>query len=255
MPVLDALPHISIIRGLKGILDFYYWKGIPCVRKWPVIPPSSRSPASMRSARLFGAIVAAYSLLGAVLKELFALDAADQTRTARDLFVSAVLGHLHDHNMSDFLDLLTQATAYLQILKDLPDALQSNAADRLLVRGQDQLFSYDDEIATLVEKVLTENNNYILSDAVLPGKIWIVTTAYAVDLDTALTEITISNRPIPDTVHLLQQIRAFPPGDGLSWAGMTIIKPGGRLRAKFWGSLLGDNTELHFTGYQMTLET
>jgi len=41
----------EMVRDLSGILDFYYWKGIPCVRTWPRktnLPPS----AAMLGARL-----------------------------------------------------------------------------------------------------------------------------------------------------------------------------------------------------------
>jgi len=46
--------HISLetIKALSGIIDFYYWKGIPCARKWPDwthFRPSARQKASMEA--------------------------------------------------------------------------------------------------------------------------------------------------------------------------------------------------------------
>lgn len=38
MPKLDRLPEKSIIRGLRGILDFYVHKSQPMVRTWPNKP-------------------------------------------------------------------------------------------------------------------------------------------------------------------------------------------------------------------------
>ncbi len=35
MAKLHTLPPEEIIKGLRGILDFYYCRGIPCVRRWP----------------------------------------------------------------------------------------------------------------------------------------------------------------------------------------------------------------------------
>lgn len=35
MARLDEMPHESIVAGFRGIFDFYYWKGVPCVRSWP----------------------------------------------------------------------------------------------------------------------------------------------------------------------------------------------------------------------------
>ena len=98
MARINALPHQTIIKGFKGTLDFYYWKGVPCVRKWPVIPMSSRSPASLAQAQIFGQIVSAWSLVGGVPKDWYNLAAADQPRTGRDLYVTGVFGHLHEHS-------------------------------------------------------------------------------------------------------------------------------------------------------------
>ena len=131
MPVIKALPSPEVIRGFRGVLDFYVWKGLNCVRKWPVIPKASRTPKSIAAAVLFGAVVQGYALLGGALKTLFIEDAADQDRTGRDLYVSAVYGHLHETIMTDFLDLLTEATAYLKTLADLANALESVGTDEL----------------------------------------------------------------------------------------------------------------------------
>jgi hypothetical protein len=42
----------KIIDALSGIVDFYYWKGIPVARQWPrktTIPPSAAVLASRRA--------------------------------------------------------------------------------------------------------------------------------------------------------------------------------------------------------------
>lgn len=98
MPTLKALPSLEVIDTLKGTLDYYYWRGIPCCRKWPVIPMSSRTPASLASAQLFGAIVQGWALVGAEPKAAYTEAAADQNRTGRDLMVSGVLGRLHERS-------------------------------------------------------------------------------------------------------------------------------------------------------------
>lgn len=91
------MPGEEIIGSLKGVLDFYYWKGLACVRAWPHTPMSSRTQASLDSAHLFGEIVQGWALVGGAVRDLYTADAADQPRTARDLYVSGVLGHLHVH--------------------------------------------------------------------------------------------------------------------------------------------------------------
>jgi len=43
--VLQALPEQAVIDGFKGCIDYYLWKGKPCVRSWPSSPGKNRSPA------------------------------------------------------------------------------------------------------------------------------------------------------------------------------------------------------------------
>jgi hypothetical protein len=43
---MGKVKHLSIemVRDLSGVVDFYYWKGIPCCRRWPRktnLPPSA----------------------------------------------------------------------------------------------------------------------------------------------------------------------------------------------------------------------
>lgn len=35
MAVLSNMPSEHIITALKGVIDFYWWKGLPVARKWP----------------------------------------------------------------------------------------------------------------------------------------------------------------------------------------------------------------------------
>jgi len=51
---MAKVKHISLetIKALAGIIDFYFWKGIPCARKWPDwtrFRPSPRQKASMEA--------------------------------------------------------------------------------------------------------------------------------------------------------------------------------------------------------------
>lgn len=98
MARLTALPSLDIIRGLKGTIDFYLWRNLPCARTWPHTPPSRRTDATKAAAALFGAVLHAYGLLAHPALLAFQHEAADNPRTARDLYVSAVLGHLHERS-------------------------------------------------------------------------------------------------------------------------------------------------------------
>ncbi len=59
MAKLQRLPALSVIDGFRGVLDFYVFKGIPCVRSWPQNKASGETPGARlnqpmlaRSARL-----------------------------------------------------------------------------------------------------------------------------------------------------------------------------------------------------------
>lgn len=129
MARIDVLPSIDIIRGLKGTLDFYLWRGLPCVRAWPRYRPARQTDASLAAALLFGAIIKAYSLTHGTVLEQLTIEARGIPRTARDIYVSGVYGNLHEASMSDFLTLLTESRDFLSDLTALIDALHSVATD------------------------------------------------------------------------------------------------------------------------------
>lgn len=45
MAKISKLPNLEIIDGFRGVIDFYIYLGIPCVRKWPKKAGPVRSPA------------------------------------------------------------------------------------------------------------------------------------------------------------------------------------------------------------------
>ena len=45
MAKIAAFPDEAIISGFKGVLDYYVYLGIPCVRTWPRPPTLPRSAA------------------------------------------------------------------------------------------------------------------------------------------------------------------------------------------------------------------
>jgi len=98
MARLDSLPSLEIIQGFKGVIDYFVTRGIPCARRWPRYSKGRMSAPALQAAALFGAIVQAYALLPANVKQELTLEAADQPRSGRDIMVSGVLGHLHEHS-------------------------------------------------------------------------------------------------------------------------------------------------------------
>jgi len=150
MARIDALPSLEIIRGLKGILDFYVWKGLPCVRAWPQYRPARQTEPSRNAALLFGAIIKAFSLTAGPVLDQLALEATGIPRTPRDIYVSGVYGNLHEASMSDFLDLLTECRDFLSNLQALLNALDSLSLDELDVNVEASVLPTD--ASTLAEQ-------------------------------------------------------------------------------------------------------
>jgi len=254
MPVIKAMPALEVIRGFRGVLDFYYWRGLACVRKWPRIPPSRRTPASMASAALFGAVVKAFALLGGTVETLFDMAAQDQPRTGRDLYISATFGHLHHAPMSDFLDLLTECRDYLLILKDLTNALQSSDTDRLLARGEDQLFSYKGTLSSYRTVPISGANGYIDSETPPAGEVWALSNIGAILTDRATTAHRyrfFRNA----TSYIIEDITAaIPTATWTRVRGDIFLEPGDVVRVYFIGGQAADTVRVDMTGHIMTLE-
>jgi len=133
MARIHLLPSESEIHGYKGVLDFYLWRGLPVVRKWPYNPKSHHSPATIAAAEKFGAVTTSFHLLQADQLDIFTADAQDHTRTARDIYMTAAYGHLHRITMAEFTDMLQACADSLANLEGLLNALASIDADQLLV--------------------------------------------------------------------------------------------------------------------------
>ena len=266
MAKINALPSLEIINTLKGTLDFYYWKGIPCVRKWPVIPMSSRTQASLDSARLFGLIVQGWALVGGAAKALYIEAAKDQPRTGRDLYVSGVLGGQHEASMSDFLDLLIECKDYLAALQALLGPLGSintddlqvdikSALATLPVKGEDQLFSVLSNYWEHQETLDTvAGDNFLRTADAPPGQYRLVTNIAATNTVSVCSIINI--RAYHNAVrHRLKSDVPTLATQAVSWQGLILLDDDDYIQAEFKDCVLNDNIYLDVTGYQMTIET
>ena len=265
MARLKSLPSIEIIRGFRGILDFYVHRGTPCVRRWPNKKHAKRTQAEIAVAATFGIIVKAFSLVGGEVKALYDQDALGQPRTGRDLYVSGALGHLHEADMSDFLDLLTECRDLLQTLTAINNALGSVDTDDLqvdvktlptplIVRGEDQLHSFAGVLALTHTAAISGDNGYIESPACSLGAIWHVTNIWTLNYTTATTRLTINLNHDAVEVPFHSQDLAASPAFPWTWGGDVWLDPSDTIRAYFAGGLAGDNCSIRMTGEYMTLE-
>lgn len=96
MAKLLKMPSREIISAFAGVLDFYVWKGIPCVRSWPRKPKMPRSPAVQTSANLFGYFATELSSSPPNIIARATELAEGTAWTWRDLRYRAIYGHLID---------------------------------------------------------------------------------------------------------------------------------------------------------------
>jgi len=88
---LDVLPSEAIIDGLKGILDYYVHKGIPCVRSWPRSPGHRRAPAVEAQWAAFSWAAANWNSLTPEVQAAYTQTAQGSSLTGRDLFMKSFI--------------------------------------------------------------------------------------------------------------------------------------------------------------------
>lgn len=91
MATLKKMPPQAIIDGFKGTIDFYYWRGIPCVRKWPVWHPRTPTPVEATNQHSFAYCNKAWKDLPANIKTRWNEMAGGTGLTGKDHYVRAYM--------------------------------------------------------------------------------------------------------------------------------------------------------------------
>ena len=94
MATLDVAPTQAIIDGFKGKLDFYQWKGIWCVRKWPVYKPRQPHEVENLNQQSFAYINKLWGTIPPAIQDLYRAMAVGTPFTGKDLYVKAYMGGL-----------------------------------------------------------------------------------------------------------------------------------------------------------------
>lgn len=95
MTRLAEMPPVAVIRASRGVLDYYYWRGIPVCRTWPQKYTRQRTAAVQASSAIFGDYLHALTLLDPSLIPAWTTMVADTDWTWRDMVVRAAYGHLN----------------------------------------------------------------------------------------------------------------------------------------------------------------
>ncbi|KKL82940.1 hypothetical protein LCGC14_1979750 [marine sediment metagenome] len=95
MGKLLAMPHMDIVAGFKGSVDFYLWKGIPCFRSWPRSPGKQRAPAVMAQWPSWTYASREWNQLSKTVQDAYRLLATNSGLSGRDMQMRAYLQGLY----------------------------------------------------------------------------------------------------------------------------------------------------------------
>ncbi|MBA7535021.1 hypothetical protein ES705_27271 [subsurface metagenome] len=95
MARLTVLPHEAIIDDLKGNIDFYVHRGIPCARAWPKSPGKHRSEPVMAQWPAFSTAAKEWKLLSQAVQDSYTQFSTDSGLSGRDLQVRGYLTGLY----------------------------------------------------------------------------------------------------------------------------------------------------------------
>ncbi|MBA7579922.1 hypothetical protein ES708_21803 [subsurface metagenome] len=91
MAKIKKLPGQEIISGFKGVIDYYVWKGIACVRKWPRSPGHKRTPAVEARWPAFATASRLWNELSPEIREAYKRMSAGTRWSGRDIFIKGYL--------------------------------------------------------------------------------------------------------------------------------------------------------------------
>lgn len=91
MAKITVMPHLEIISGFKGVVDFYVHDGQPCARRWPRSPGHRRAPEVEAQWEPFTQATRLWNQLSPEVREAYITMAAGTKFSGRDLFSRSYL--------------------------------------------------------------------------------------------------------------------------------------------------------------------
>jgi len=95
MAIVTAMPQLAIIDGFKDVVDFYYWMGIPCARKWPNSPGHIRTPAVMEGWLPFTYAAKEWNNLSLEIQAAYNEWSTNSGLSGRDMFTRSYMTGLY----------------------------------------------------------------------------------------------------------------------------------------------------------------
>lgn len=92
------MPTQAIIDGFKGKLDFYYYMGKPCVRKWPRSQGKSQTPASVAQWPMFTYVQKLWNSTTPLVQTAYTDLSPESGLHKRDWFMRAYYGKIYRYD-------------------------------------------------------------------------------------------------------------------------------------------------------------
>lgn len=86
MAIIKEMVGQKVIDGFRGVIDFYYYMGIPCARAWPKSPGKRRSPPVMAQWQIFKQAAQLWRELSPVVRQAYEDMAKATNLTGKDMF-------------------------------------------------------------------------------------------------------------------------------------------------------------------------
>ena len=97
MVVIKEMVGKKVIDGFRGVIDFYYYMGVPVARKWPRSQGKSQTPASVAQQPTFTYASRLFIHLSPFLREAYFGVARDCGLHAKDWFMRGYLTGIYKY--------------------------------------------------------------------------------------------------------------------------------------------------------------
>jgi len=86
MALIKEMVGKKVIDGFKGVIDYYYYMGVPCARAWPKSPGKLRSQNVMSQWPIFTSAAKLWRDISPEIRQAYFQMAVGTNLTAKDIF-------------------------------------------------------------------------------------------------------------------------------------------------------------------------
>jgi len=86
MAIIKAMVAQKVIDGFKGVIDFYFYMGVPCARAWPKKPSQIRNANVRAQWPVFTTAAKLWREISPELRQAYEQMTVGTNLTAKDMF-------------------------------------------------------------------------------------------------------------------------------------------------------------------------